>query len=452
MYNTNLQGTQMISQFINKLNESDSRLHKEKVLKQALELANLGSKDAQIFLGLTKACYNPYNTWGVKQVPETQNITGAENPWSDFNQLLISLHNRALTGHAARDKIEALSLRFDSDEWNLVCRPVLRKDLRAGISDKTINKICKKTPYEVPVFGCQLATNNEGRPEMSGKKRLEPKLDGARMLLFVTKSVFGDLSVVSYSRNGKVYENFTKIEEQAYQTALRFMNEPELKNGYVLDGEVMGASFQELMTQARRKTEVDTDNNVFHVFDIIPVDEFNKGLWNKPLSERIELIEKLKPVFGSMDNFALLTNIEVDLDTAAGRDQYNRYCNDCVNSGYEGVMIKDMTAPYECKRTLSWMKMKPTYNYDLTVVSIEEGEGKHYGRLGAFVCEGIDEASNKFIRVNVGSGYTDEERIEYFSDTFVGRTIEVTCDAITQDSAGEYSLRFPRFCRIRDDK
>ena len=133
----------MSASWINKLNESDSRLHKEDVVKQALEAAILGSINSQAFLGLAKACYNPYVTFGVKQIPDTVGIIDAENPWDDFNELLVQLSQRKLTGHAARDAIADMSVRFDSNEWNTFCAAVVRRDLRAGISSTTINKICK---------------------------------------------------------------------------------------------------------------------------------------------------------------------------------------------------------------------------------------------------------------------------------------------------------------------
>ena len=67
----------MSASWIKKLNESDSRLHKEDVLKQALESSVLGSTNAINFLTLTKVCYNPYVTFGVKQVPDTVGIVDA---------------------------------------------------------------------------------------------------------------------------------------------------------------------------------------------------------------------------------------------------------------------------------------------------------------------------------------------------------------------------------------
>ena len=168
----------MSASWIKKLNESDSRLHKEDVISQALEAATLGSINAKTFLGLCVATYNPFITFGVKQVPTTVGIVDAENPWEEFSGLLTQLYKRELTGNAARDAIEAMSERFDSEEWNTFCAAVIKRDLRAGISSITINKVCKNSEYKIPTFGCQLATNNEGRPEMRGVKRLEPKLDG----------------------------------------------------------------------------------------------------------------------------------------------------------------------------------------------------------------------------------------------------------------------------------
>ena len=142
----------MTAYYIKKLNESDSRIHKEQVLEQALAYSELGEDNSIWFLTLLNLAYNPYVTFGVKKTPVTEGITGAVNPWSELLQLLHKLHNRELTGNAARDAIEEISHKFDSDNWNEFVAGVINKDVRAGISEKTINKICKGTQYEVPVF------------------------------------------------------------------------------------------------------------------------------------------------------------------------------------------------------------------------------------------------------------------------------------------------------------
>jgi DNA ligase 1 len=449
----------MSASWIRKLNESDGRLHKEDVLKQALEAATLGSTNSQVFLGFLKACYNPFVTFGVKQIPDTVGIIDADNPWSDFNDLLLDLSYRKLTGHAARDAIQEMAERFDSEEWNTFCAPVLRRDMRAGISSTTINKIVKKTEYEIPIFGCQLATNSEGRPEMKGTKRLEPKLDGVRALFVVIPSDDGEVTTICYSRNGKQFDNFSHIEEQIrdnFTTIVRACVGADqgrsLINGFVLDGEVIGNTFQELMRQARRKTDVQADDSVFNVFDIVPLEDFRSGHWNAQLRKRIALLDNMRPVIHNMPNVELLPHIMVDLDTAAGKDQLERYAKDNVNAGFEGIMIKELEAPYVCKRSTDWMKWKPTITVDLEVVGVEEGTGRNQGRLGALVCAGVDDG--KEISVNVGSGFSDSDRDDYWNNRnlVIGRTAEVLCDVITQNQDGTYSLRFPRFVRFRDDK
>ena len=443
----------MSASWIKKLNEDNGRLHKEDVLKQALEASVLGSENSRYFLMGLKACYNPYNTYGVKQIPDSVGITGAENPWQDFVELLEALRKRKLTGHAARDAIQEMAERFDSEEWNLFLAPILRRDMRCGISATTINKIVKNTEYEIPIFSCQLATNSEGRPEMKGIKRLEPKLDGVRVLMTVGFPDYGGIQVTCYSRNGKIFENFHHIEEQIENYADILRRTLRAKAGsFVLDGEVVGNSFQELMRQARRKEDVQNEDSVFHIFDVIPIEDFLRGHWNAQLSKRLAILEKMQPTIDKMANVELLPHIQVDLDTEEGQTALQKYAQDMVDAGYEGIMIKDLDAPYECARSKSWLKWKPTITVDLEVIGIEEGTGRNKGRLGALVCAGNDHG--KDIVVNAGSGFSDKERKQLWEDRNVifGRTVELMADAVTQNQDGTYSLRFPRFVRFRDDK
>jgi DNA ligase-1 len=147
-----------------------------------------------------------------------------------------------------------------------------------------------------------------------------------------------------------------------------------------------------------------------------------------------------------------MSGIEVDLDMSEGQDIMRRFADDAVAQGFEGIMIKDLDAPYECRRSSFWMKLKPVLSVDLSIIAVEEGTGKNTGKLGALVCEGVD--NGRHIKVNVGSGLTDAQRIDFWNnrDSLPGQTVEILCDVITQNQDGGYSLRFPRFLRFRDDK
>jgi DNA ligase-1 len=438
-------GLKVAADWIQDLESSDSRLHKEAVIEKALIAAKLGSSSAQCFLYNCYLAYNPYFVYGVRQVPETSNLTGLDNPWVEFWALLEGLRTRSITGHRARDQIEAMSQRFDTEQWNGLCRRVIIKDLRCGISEKTINKVCKKTDWAIPVFSCQLAQDStEHAAKMKGRKRLEVKLDGVRVLAVCSSS-----GVTLYSRSGKVFENFPQIAEALDANYKLLPVSTQATGSYVLDGEIVGESFQKLMKQAHRKGNARTDNMVYHVFDLLPLRAFEEGFHNAQQHKRLELLEKFRAVFDTTNCVRVMSGIEVDLDVSKGQDIMRRFANDAVAQGFEGIMIKDLDAPYECRRSSFWMKWKPVITVDLKIVGFEEGTGRNLGRLGAIVCEGVDNGRN--ISVNVGSGLSDADRDEYWlaRDQLLGDVVEVEADAVTQNQDGTYSLRFPRFLRFR---
>ena len=443
MQDVKFQGLKLAADWIRDLESSDSRIQKEKVIEKALMAAKLGSANAQCFLFNCYEAYNPFHVFGVRQVPETEDLTGRDNPWPRFWAVLEGLRTRSITGHAARDAIEAVSQEFDSEEWNGLCRRVIIKDLRCGISEKTLNKVLGKTEWKIPTFTCQLATDsNDHQSKMKGVKRIECKLDGVRVLALCTKN-----TVTLFSRNGKQFENFPDIEAQLNRVKHRISL--ETKGPFVLDGEIVGESFQALMKQAQRKDNVKTKDMNYYVFDVVPLADFERGFWNAQQHKRTLILEINRQEIEAEPNLRLMPGMDVDLSTAEGHDVMRRFAEDAVTQGFEGIMIKDIGAPYECKRSSFWMKWKPVMTVDLNIVGFEEGTGRNLGRLGAIICEGVDNDRN--IRVNVGSGLSDADRDEYWHsrDDLLGRVVEVAADAVTQNQDGSYSLRFPRFVRFR---
>jgi DNA ligase-1 len=436
----------MAADWIRDLNESASRIHKEKTIEKALMACNLGSSDAQVFLFNCYQAYNPFYTFNIRQVPETEGLTDRPNPWPKFWAMLEGLRTRTITGHQAKLALELMSDQFDSEEWNNLARPVLLKDLRAGISEKTLNKVLSRTEWAIPVFGCQLAQDSADQPKkLQGIKRLERKLDGVRVLAIVSGN-----ACTLYSRNGKEFGNFPQIQQAILDNRRAFQHGRGTGGHFVLDGEIVGESFQKLMKQAQRKTDVQTDGMVYHIFDVLPLDNFREGHCNLQQHKRTEWTESARSGLTDTDCLHIVEGLDVDLDTTQGHDAMQQYAQDSVAAGFEGIMIKDPDAPYICKRSDSWMKWKPVISVDLKIVGFEQGTGRNLDRLGAIICEGED--NDRRICVNVGSGFSDADRDQYWTnrDHLLGHLVEVQADAVTQNQDGTYSLRFPRFLRFRD--
>jgi len=418
--------------------------HPSRLNKEAIILAQAEFGNAELFEGMRLAL-DPMITFGVKKVPSHSGPDGQGLPWIAFLKLVDQLQKRELTGNDAKTAIELALTVATQSQWNDWYRRILIKDLRCGVSEKTVNKVVEKQwpNYTVPVFSCQLAhdsANHESK--VSGKKLIEVKLDGVRVITIVRT----DGRVDMFSRNGKELVNFPHVAEQISAVVKKTPPPYDL----VLDGEIMSSSFQDLMTQVHRKSDVKANDAVLHLFDFVPLADFENGSWNKSQLIRSQMVKAwVNTHQAELPNITCLAYESVDLDTKDGQVRFKEINAMAIAGGYEGIMIKDPSAGYECKRSVSWLKLKPFIEVSLTVTAVEEGTGKNIGRLGALVCEGTDD--EKDIRVNVGSGLTDDQRVVFWenADSIIGDIAEVRADAITQNQDGTYSLRFPRFKGFR---
>jgi DNA ligase-1 len=421
---------------IAELNTDNSRLFKESVVAREAEAGN-----DEFFKG-ARAALDSMITYGIRQVePKTGNGRGlsAEKFW----QTAELLATRRLTGNDATAAVNYMRMNANEDEWNLWYRLILIKDLRCGVSEKTINKMVEKSHanYSIPVFSCQLAhdsANHESK--VCGQRLIEVKLDGVRVITVV----YPDGTVDQYSRNGKELANFPHIKKQFAKHAV-FLIEP-----MVFDGEVMSSSFQDLMKQVHRKDNIESSDAVLNLFDVLTLAEFSAGTGTLTQQERSQgLLAWYNPFRDHMPNITVVGQELVDLDTAKGQERFKMINTQAVAGGYEGIMIKDPAAVYECKRSVAWLKLKPFIEVSLTVTAVEEGTGRNVGKLGALVCSGQDNGRDIF--VNVGSGFSDADRDAYWThrDEVLGNVVEVRADAVTQNQDGTYSLRFPRFLRFR---
>jgi len=430
-------------QIIQELESDNSRLAKEAIIEREALADNV-----ELFEGL-RMCYDPMVTFGVKKVPSYSGPDGQGLPWVAFKELARALALRELTGHDARDAIELALSASTEQQWNGWYRRILIKDMRAGFSETTVNKMALnvgKPEFTIPLFECMLAHDGaKHEKKIAGKKLLEPKLDGVRVITIVNAA---NKTATMYSRNGKILENFGHI------TAAIEANIELFERSVVLDGEMVSSSFQALMKQVHRKSDAETSDARLMLFDVLPLSEFQKGESTMGQKRRSNLLRSMKSVLDKVGSIDIIPQIEVDLGSYVGELEFKQYNKDAIEAGYEGIMIKDVDAIYECKRSANWLKMKPFIEVSLTVTAVEEGTGKNVGRLGALICEGEDDG--KKIQVNVGSGLTDSQRAEFWADQqdLLGQIVEIRADAATlnQDSTELYSLRFPRFLRFRGFK
>jgi DNA ligase-1 len=418
--------------------ESDN----SRLVKESIVLKEAQNNNDEFFQGL-RLCYDSMITFGLKQIKEKTDEDGPGLDWTSFTSIVNGFRNRDLTGNDARDAIVTLMKQATKAEWNGWYRRILIKDMRAGFSESTVNRVTEKDfpKYAVPVFSCQLAhdsANHESK--VVGKKIIEVKLDGVRVITIV----YPDGRVDQFSRNGKELVNFPHVKEQLAKVAQGF-TEP-----MVLDGEIMSGTFQDLMKQIHRKSSAKANDAVLNLFDALPLSQFEQG---ESATTQEARSEWLKTWFDAnettLPNVTVVAQETVDLDTDAGQKRYKEINAAAIAGGYEGIMLKDAAAGYKCKRSVAWLKLKPFIEVSLTVVAVEEGTGKNVGRLGALVCEGIDDGRR--ILVNVGSGFTDDQRIDYWAnrEEILQKIVEVRADAITQNQDGSYSLRFPRFLTFR---
>ena len=417
-------------QIIRDLETHNLRTNKEQIIE-----ANRNNKE---FLDGCRLALDPMITFGLKQIPEKIGVDGPGLNWDGFESVTLRFAQRKITGNVARQAVDTLMNTATVEQWNNWYRRILIKDLRCGVSEKTINKVVKNT---IPVFSCQLAHDSTNHEEkVCGKKIIEVKLDGVRVITIV----YPDGGVDQFSRNGKALLHFGHIKDQLSAVATG-LSEP-----MVLDGEVMSSSFQDLMKQVHRKDNVNAKDAILYLFDAVPLKDFEKGKSKVTQLQRSQWVKDwYNGNIEALPNLRILAQELVDLDTDAGQQRFRAINQQAIDGGYEGIMIKEVNAPYECKRSHAWLKLKPFIEVSLEVTDVEEGTGRNIGRLGAFVCSGVDDGRK--ITVNVGSGFSDSNRDEFWNyrREVLGNIVEVRADAITQNQDGSYSLRFPRFLRFR---
>ena len=404
--------------------------------------------------------YNPFMMFGLTdktlQVVRPNIMTYAVAREEDVFLLLEELANNNINDHL-RSEAKRLLLTINDDEVRKMVQGIMVKDLKLGVNVTTLNKVFGKG--FIPKFDVQLAESySKQKPGSLREKEvcITEKLDGFRI-------VYNPVQEKFFTRKGQEYDGLEHLIPELNDLCVA-ISEDNLVHGedVVIDGELVhepieGLNSQEvyaLTSSAARKKGKHKDKLKlqFHVFDFVPVNEFMSGLTTLRYKARRNIMDKVfnsigadlkhvRPVtvfyMGKFDEEILMSSLRM------------------VESwGGEGLMINLMEGTYECKRTKKLLKVKTFKDADVLVTKVIEGTGKNLGKLGSIEVQYLHE--KKIQKVDVGSGFSDEERVHFWNhpEELIGKVVEIKFFEVSQNAkTGEYGLRFPTWQgRVRHDK
>jgi hypothetical protein len=384
----------------------------------------LRAGESPLLLKVLKAAMDPFVTYGVTREGlssifndihfNEDDQSGLED--ARFWDFLGQLQRRDATGRAAMNR---LLVNLDGvltwKDYEVFVR-ILDKDLRCGIGATLINQVFPKL---IPEFDVMLAKSSED-VDLANLFPLyiEPKYDGMR-------AIFRD--GVFRSRNGMEIPSVRHLAPLADQLL-------QLAGLHVLDGEMITSTFNDSMSQLRKKDRLALDAK-FMVFEALTAAEFS-GECSLTHTERRARLDRIP--FGHQNIAAAPTQL------VHSQDEVRNFVNHIWAAGGEGAILKTRHAVYEPKRSSAWLKIKKQETIDAPIVSTFIGKGKYKSSLGGVTVE-IDG-----VAVNVGSGFTDSDRAVLWADRdqLPGKIIEIEYHEKTPDG----SLRHPRFVKFRPDK
>lgn len=368
---------------------------------------------------------NPYWTYGVKDFDDDK-VYRTDIPLKpELFSLREALIKRELTGNEARECLKFKLLCEDvlTRKWLI---KMFRKDLRAGFTGGTVNKVY---PDLIPEFQIGLCGGFSDKEKMlpNGEWFVEPKLDGIRCLAFIT--ALGEVAFVS--RNNKDVWNTELIEAEIKKAGVKDV---------VLDGELLADTWDNTISIAHTQSDVGEwlkKKLKFYIFDMLTDEEWEK----KDTVGLVQRKQRLENAFGAGGRAVIgIVYGERALNFEDAEGIYKEY----LKQKYEGVVIKRVDSKYPFKRGEAWLKWKPISTFDVQIVGYAPGSGRNKDVLGAFICE------FKGKKIHVGGGYSDEQRKKFWEqrDEMIGKVIEIEGQEVTKYGA----IRFPVFVRLREDK
>tara|TARA_Y100000758_G_scaffold198670_1_gene141788 strand:+ start:2065 stop:3489 length:1425 start_codon:yes stop_codon:yes gene_type:complete len=440
---------EQVHEILTRLESDNSRLFKETVLTI--------NEDHEQLKRVLKAALDPYTQYYQRKIPEFERSCEMTTKTLDWAlDQLPTLSNREYTGNAAIEQLVKILVSL-TDENAEVIKRVVTKDLKCGVSIKTVNKVFGKG--FIDTYPCMLASafNQKSFKAIKYPALAQTKADGMRANIIIDKEGGVDVR----SRNGKQimldghFDNFVKAI--FYKSAT--LGNLSSFHGAVLDGELLVMDEDEDKVLDRKTgngilnkavkgtiTPEETARVRLVCWDMIPLQDFKNGLCTIPYFDRLAVLDdRMKAVFNIQEKQL------VDILRVTPVDNYEQaeFCfKQALEAGEEGIIVKNGDSPWENKRSKYQVKMKAELEADLLVEEVNFGTGKYEHLVGSLSCTTKDGT----LKVNVGSGLSDEQRNLPFKD-FIGKIVSVKYNEKIKDKAtGNWSLFLPIFQELRLDK
>jgi DNA ligase-1 len=193
------------------------------------------------------------------------------------------------------------------------------------------------------------------------------------------------------------------------------------------------------------------------IFDVLHLD--GDDLIDRPASDRFAALDEVLP-----------ETLRVPRIVTDDAEEAERFLDDALARGHEGVMVKALDAPYEAgRRGAGWIKVKRADTLDLVVLAAEWGHGRRQGRLSNLHLGARDPESGGFVMLGkTFKGMTDEmlewqtERFQEIETSREGITVYVRPEIVVEVAfdglqpspryPGGLALRFARVKGYRPDK
>jgi len=442
---------------LNKIADTSSTNEKVKLLKEYLQ--------EPLFKKVCIYAYDKTKSYHIKSFAKVNTFHKAEYTPIDFFKKLTYLTNS--TGATYSDKAEIMSIAMSiGPEAVELLKRIVNKDLKAGFSGTLINKALPGTINIVPYCRC---STHKKLSNIVYPAYVQEKADGTFVNVMINKK--GQIKFIT--RNGQTVYKLNKLKRiiaigrkgRDQKTKHKKQNrkfgilncsfKDELVDR-VYTGELLITRNKKVLSRKEGNGILnkcikgtakfaDNENVILRVWDSLSLKEFYNG--NSKIYYNARFY-KCRQFCNYINDPFFVETVETEMvDT---EEEAFIFYKRMRKEGKEGAIVKNTNAAWKNTTSTVMCKLKNTIEVELKITGWKPGkEGSKYE-----LCMGSVqfESACGELQVNVGSGFSDEER-EWNWDEKIGMIGTVAAESvITSKNKSSASLFLPRFCELRFDR